>query len=145
MRRGIRRAGSLCLVLALSLAVSPSVGGADDKDGPYATKNCTLPRVEPTRIVLACGDAGFFINAIDWKYWGNKKAKGSGVAHAKVCRPSCAAGQFHDYPVKFKLYKVRSRICNGRRLPMFQKIKMTWPGQRPPNPNLGLYDRLFCF
>ena len=126
-----------------SMVLGPAVGQADDKDGPFAPKNCSLPRVEPTRIVLACGDFGFFINAIDWKYWGNKKAKARGVAHAKTCRPSCAESPFRDYPVKFKVYKPRSRVCDGRRLPIFQKIKMNWPGKIPEGA--GLYDHLFCF
>jgi hypothetical protein len=133
------------LAALLAVGITP-IAISDDKDGPYVAKDCVKPRVTPTRLILACGDGSFWINSINWKYWGNKQARGRGVSHLKTCRPDCATGGVKDYPVEFRLHKPRSRVCGGRRVPLFQKIELSWPAKDPPHSGdiARFYRDLFC-
>jgi hypothetical protein len=109
-------------------AVFPGTQGDNGDDGPFASKDCARPRKRPTRIVLRCADFGILINGIDWKSWESRRAKGGGRLHFRTCRPRCGA-----YPVKIELHKVRRELCEteDRRLPMFQRIRLDFPRQRP--------------
>lgn len=122
----IRAAVCACSAAALIGIVGLGAGqaSAGKKDLPYAVKSCTKPRVEPTRIVFTCADAGLQYVAKHWNHWNGKSAGGRGKILANDCDPFCAGGAFHSYKAHIKLYKVRMRTCNGRRLPMYQKARV---------------------
>jgi hypothetical protein len=102
---------------------------SEDENGPFAPRDCTFPRVRPTRIVLRCASFGIHINGIRWKDWQNRRAKGRGDLEFRTCRPDCK-----PHPVKIELHKVRRTFCGGRTLPMFRRIRLNFPRR---DPNMG--------
>ena len=59
--------------LALAFSASAGAGGV-----VYAPKDCTTPKVEPKRIVLACGDADTLLKHLGWSDWNADKVTGHG-------------------------------------------------------------------
>jgi hypothetical protein len=97
----------------------------------YAPKDCSKPRVEPSRIVTTCADAGFYFTAKNWKYWNGHEAGGKVKEHANDCEQSCIGGNYHKFEASIRLSKVRVQNCNGRRVPMFQKATFHFSGRKP--------------
>ena len=79
----------MALVCA-ALLVAPETIAA----GPiYGVQSCSTPRVQPTRIVFACVDAGALIHNVHWRHWGGRIAVGSGTYwEVEACR--CRARSF---------------------------------------------------
>src|SRR4051812_29338930 len=77
-------------VVCAALLVAPETIAA----GPiYGVQSCSTPRVQPTRIVFACVDAGALIHNIHWRHWGGRIAVGSGTYwEVEPCR--CRARSF---------------------------------------------------
>jgi hypothetical protein len=100
-----------------------------NEDGPFAPRDCSFPRVKPTRIVLRCASFGIHINGISWKDWGNRRARGRGDLEFRTCRPDCKT-----HPVRIELHEVRRSFCGGRTLPMFKRIRLNFPRR---DPNMG--------
>jgi hypothetical protein len=129
----LRRHGSTVALVALSIAVGGSMPErAEAGRTVYAPKDCTKPRVEPGRIVVACADFGLYFKIKRWSYWNRRGAAADAKMKANDCIPSCATGTFRSYPVRIKLSKVRSKRCNGRRVPLFQKLRANFKDRRPP-------------
>jgi hypothetical protein len=71
------------------------------------------PKVKPATILYTGDGSGFFAGAkqvsktnfgkIHWSKWTKKKAVGSGANWLNDCKPNCAKGKFHGYPVTLKL------------------------------------------
>ncbi len=89
--------------------------------GPFAPKDCAVPREMPARLVLQCDGFDSIINGINWRDWGTGRAKGRGRL------------DFNDkrYPVRFEIHRVRQRLCGDERLPMFTRIKLNFPARAP--------------
>jgi hypothetical protein len=141
MRRlAIIAAGAIC---AGALAL-PAIGTAGDGGKAFAPKDCTKPRIEPKRIVITCGDGGFYIKMKHWASFNGKEATGKGKAFINSCDPSCAAGTFNTYAVKVHLTKPKKSKCNGRKVPLFSKIEVMF--KDPPPKGLKTDDTypLFC-
>jgi hypothetical protein len=132
-------AGIGLAVLALALAT-----GAFAAPQTKAPKDCGLPRVEPTRIVLGCADFSAYVNRIHWGHWGNGRARGHGKFRLNDCDPSCAQGTFHTYPAKVVLHDPKRSRCHGRRPKMFQEMNMRFPHRKPPNARDFHSNELFC-
>jgi len=139
--RGIVCSLALAALVSLAATSLASAGG----NRVFGVENCTNPKVKPNRIVFACADFGLYANHFNWKHWGNRKAKTKGVLHAKVCKPDCASGYFKDYPVKLTLHKIKSYNCDGFRARFYRKVKMSFPGARPPNIEPYVRSELTCF
>lgn len=91
------RALAAVAVCALAAATG-SVAGRSP--GPTVVADCLgKPQVEPTQIVLACGDGNESVGGITWTGWGSRFAAGLGTAVINDCTPSCVAGRDHSYPV----------------------------------------------
>jgi hypothetical protein len=58
----------------------------------YGVQGCTTPRVRPTLVIFACGDAGMLMQHIRWRHWGGSIAVGAGEYSEKTCKPDCATG-----------------------------------------------------
>jgi hypothetical protein len=129
------------LVTAFSIAIVATAGASHER--VFGVQDCTKAKVEPKRIVFACGDFGLYANHFDWKHWGARKARTSGVLHAKVCKPDCASGFFKDYPVKLVLRHIRHWRCGGKSGLFYKKIKFSFPG-KSPNVDLSPYKEVFC-
>lgn len=81
--------------------------------------------------MVACGDANFAIDHIRWSSWTRTRAVGTGTAHENDCKPNCAAGHFHAFPITVRLSKVVHCVA-GR--PEFARI--AWSGRRNGNETL---------
>jgi hypothetical protein len=57
------------------------------------------PVVKPTSVTLACADANFRIEHIQWTGWGEAFAAGKGMGVVNDCEPNCAADHFHNSPM----------------------------------------------
>jgi hypothetical protein len=83
------------------------------------------PRVRPKAIVIACADANFAIDHIRWSSWTRTRAVGTGTAHENNCKPNCAAGRFHSFPITVRLSKVAHCVA-GRA----EFARIAWSGRR---------------
>ncbi len=141
------RIGGVALVVVLAaLAFGASPAGAAGKR-VFGIEDCNDPEPKPDRIVLACADAGLYINALDWKGWGGRQARASGVIHAKTCDPFCVGSPFEDFPVKVRYTKPRNRPCGGggRLIRIYTRLHLSFPGAEPDR--IGSYrdTRVACY
>lgn len=61
------------------------------------------PEVRPKTLILACGDGGFQAIYLHWTDWGTDRADGAGTITVNLCVPSCANGNFKDFPATVTL------------------------------------------
>ncbi|MFI2205079.1 hypothetical protein ACH47Z_30695 [Streptomyces sp. NPDC020192] len=86
--------------------------------------------VRPQDFILACGDGNSRLTDLQWTQWGPDGAKAIGVNMVNDCKPYCAAGTFHAYPVVIRL----SGEKPWKKHPRFQRfsdISLTYTGARP--------------
>ena len=107
------------LLIGLAVAVtSISAASAALAAVPGVTSEGTAaPTVKPTGIIYSGDGSAFFAGAqkvsktnfgsITWSKWNSKKALGSGGNWLNDCKPDCARGKFHGYPVTLKLTRPR--------------------------------------
>ncbi|WP_406840321.1 hypothetical protein ACICHK_36750 [Streptomyces sp. AHU1] len=57
------------------------------------------PDVRPAEFILACGDGNSRLVSLHWSHWNQNSAVARGVNMVNDCKPYCAAGKFHAYPV----------------------------------------------
>ncbi len=140
---GIALVGAALCVVALGVSTGAFAGSIPEHP-TKAPKDCQLPRVEPTRIVLACGDFGTYVNRLHWHHWGNGRARGHGKLRFNDCDPSCVEGTFHTYAVKAGLLDARKTRCNGSRVRLFNHMDLTFPHRQPSNAEDFHHNDLFC-
>lgn len=116
------------VVVALVAAVSATAATAP---GFLGCKAFTAPhsklQVRPASIVAACGDGNFYFTKLHWSSWKLNGALAGGIAHQNTCTPNCAAGKFHTYLARIRLYEIKS--CHGRI--EFTKLAWTFPFAKP--------------
>ena len=138
--RGVACSLAVACLVSLVAASLAHAGG----HRVFGVEDCNSPQVKPDRIVFACADVGLYANHFDWKHWGHRKAKTKGVLHAKVCKPDCVSGYFKDYPVKLTLHKIKTYRCDGLRARFYRKVKMSFPGAKPPRIGSYVHSELVC-
>ena len=112
-------------VLVVLLAVSGSGWGSSAVIG---LPDCAgKPVVRPSSIVLACGDGNFQANHLRWTGWGESFAAAQGTASVNDCKPYCAAGHFHLYPVM--LIAKGRQTCSGRSA--YSSVTYAFPAAAP--------------
>nr|WP_256725398.1 hypothetical protein [Streptomyces sp. IMTB 2501] len=93
--------------------------------------DCTWHKnVRPTDFILACGDGNSRLNGLHWSQWGPHGATATGVNMVNDCKPYCAAGHFHSYPVTVRLDDPRP----WKKQPQVQHytlMSLTYTGARP--------------
>ncbi|QHC32914.1 MULTISPECIES: hypothetical protein [unclassified Streptomyces] len=86
--------------------------------------------VRPTDFILACGDGNSRLKGLNWTSWGAGGATGTGTNWVNDCKPYCAAGTFHPYPVVIRL----SGGTQWKKHPSFDRftqLTVTYSGARP--------------
>lgn len=74
-------------------AEAPTPAETQQTRQPGAIADCAgEPLVEPTELLLACGDAGAGLHDLTWTNWGEETATATGWESEKVCVPNCANG-----------------------------------------------------
>ncbi|MFE2431657.1 hypothetical protein ACFXJ5_33615 [Streptomyces sp. NPDC059373] len=61
------------------------------------------PRVRPGHFLIACGDGNSNLVSLHWSRWAQTSAVARGFNEVNDCKPYCAAGRFHSYPVIVRL------------------------------------------
>ncbi|MFJ9896164.1 hypothetical protein ACIQPR_22875 [Streptomyces sp. NPDC091280] len=88
------------------------------------------PEVRPTDFMLACGDGNSRLTQLRWTDWNADSATATGVNVVNDCKPYCAAGRFHSFPVTVRLDSAQTwKRHPGLR--QYGEITLTYPGARP--------------
>lgn len=74
-----------------------------DRSAPVLVDCLWHPDVRPAEFILACGDGNSRLVSLHWSHWNRNTAVAEGVNVVNDCKPYCAAGKFHSYPVTVKL------------------------------------------
>jgi hypothetical protein len=115
-------------VLGLSL-MGASSQTAQNHEQQTVIVNCLgKQQVKPDTVVLACADYNSLIRKITWTSWTRGLASGTGTLVQNDCKPYCAAGHFHRYPVLVILW-ANKPYGSGQR---YTEITEILPGARPP-------------
>ncbi|MFJ1967709.1 hypothetical protein ACIO93_03475 [Streptomyces sp. NPDC087903] len=88
------------------------------------------PKVRPTEFILACGDGNSRLSSLHWSQWKGDAAVATGVNAVNDCKPYCAAGAFHDYPVVVSLDRPETWKKHPR-LRHYTRMILTYPEARP--------------
>lgn len=71
----------------------------------YVVLNCLdKAQVKPGTITLACADGGTGLKDLHWTSWTPELASAYGTEWQNDCKPSCAQGHVHYYPVVAMLW-----------------------------------------
>jgi hypothetical protein len=104
--------------------------------------NCTKAQYKPHQILLACNDASDYLAQLHWERWNRRFAIATGINKVNDCKPDCARGHFHAYPVKVTLNR-RHRCAKVRRHAVFGHIVLDFPHAHPGSSSTQS-SRLFC-
>jgi len=111
---------AMAAVFGASAALAPAASAGAKPTVYYSM--VWQPHLRPSLIAFGAGGS-FFIKNIDWKYlsvdgtkvqwWGHGSAEGFGTMMIDNCKPNCAMGHYHKYPITLvKLYRVRYHSGN---------------------------------
>jgi hypothetical protein len=109
--------GFAIATLGLSLGLVGSAGAALTSAGaitragsaaaasPPVVLNCLgKAQVKPGTITLACADDGAGLTHLHWTSWTPQLASAYGTEWQNDCKPNCAQGHVHHYPVVAMLW-----------------------------------------
>jgi hypothetical protein len=136
MRSGRIATGAIAALalpgLGLGLGLTGSAGAAPIHSPRYVVLDCGLkPQTKPGTIVLTCADAGMGLQGLHWTSWTSELASGYGTEWENDCKPNCAAGHIHHYPVLVMLWgsaSVQGHPAERR----YTRATLVYPGARPP-------------
>ncbi|MGW0915327.1 hypothetical protein ACWD1Z_26790 [Streptomyces sp. NPDC002784] len=99
-------------------------------DRPVLVDCFWRPEVRPTEFILACGDGNSRLASLRWSRWDAGAARAEGVNWVNDCKPYCAAGRFHAYPVTVRLdraepWKKRPELSH------YSRITLVYTDNRP--------------
>src|SRR5690242_2629326 len=95
-----RSLGIGLVVAAIAAGGAASTGAATQT---FVPRDCIHEAVKPRSIIITCADANFVLTGLKWSHWRRTSAAGAGSAKINDCKPSCAQGHFHTYPVSVRL------------------------------------------
>lgn len=152
MRRNTWRAAiTLCAAASLATALGPASaspaaapsgahGQVTRQAGDTVLVDCFWkPQVRPGDFILACGDGNSRLTSMHWTHWESGSAVGTGYNAVNDCKPYCAAGKFHSYPV----IVVLERPKTWKRSPATQQygqMSIVYPDSRPDG-----YERVVTY
>ncbi|MFJ3306520.1 hypothetical protein ACIPSA_26030 [Streptomyces sp. NPDC086549] len=114
-------------VPAASSQASPSVTRQSDP----VLVNCFMqPDVHPKDFILACGDGNSRLVEMHWSDWGPSSATAVGVNVVNDCKPYCAAGTFHGFPVIIRLDRPEPWKKDPQ-VRHFTRMSLTYTDTRP--------------
>jgi hypothetical protein len=88
------------------------------------------PEVRPADFLIACGDGNSRLTSLEWSHWGTNSAVAKGVNMVNDCKPYCAAGKFHSYPVIVRLDHPKPWKKHPQQR-HFTQMKLTYTDGRP--------------
>ncbi|MET9886442.1 hypothetical protein ABZZ20_25550 [Streptomyces sp. NPDC006430] len=130
-RSAVRNAALLCAAAGLAAGAAPASARAPAAPDPVVVVDCSSQaQVRPEEYVLACGDGNNQLIRLRWDTWGPQTATATGTDMVNDCRPYCAAGRFHPYPVRVTLGNPQ-RWPDHPDLRRFTTIRLLYPEAAP--------------
>lgn len=106
------------------LLPAPATNADMASTGPTRViSNCVDAKIQPHKIVSACGDGNEWAYVKDYGSWGRKNAWGRGRLHMNDCDPTCADGTMRSYKATFRLHRVVDTEDHGR---LFTRLGVTY-------------------
>ncbi|MEU1597137.1 hypothetical protein ABZ468_30880 [Streptomyces sp. NPDC005708] len=113
-RHSVSTTVTLCAVASLAAAMGPASAApvaappsvhteARQPEQPVLVDCLWQPQVHPGDFMIACGDGNSRLSSLRWSQWGPDAALATGINLVNDCKPYCAAGKFHSYPVVVRL------------------------------------------
>ncbi|MEU1307040.1 hypothetical protein ACQEV4_20295 [Streptomyces shenzhenensis] len=141
MRRPVRGTAimlSVGVLLAGALSTAAAAPSAPVRAGHQARQSAAPVLVDcfwnssvrPGDFILACGDGNSRLTELHWSAWGRDSATAQGVNLVNDCKPYCAAGKFHAYPVTVRLDHPE-RWQRHPELNHYTRISLTYSENRP--------------
>ncbi|KUL36814.1 hypothetical protein ADL22_23175 [Streptomyces sp. NRRL F-4489] len=116
---------------AVSLAAPAYAAPARSGRDRVAVIDCTgNARVKPGNFILACGDGNNVLTSLHWSQWRSRAALGEGTDLVNDCRPYCAAGHFHGYPVRVRFDTPQRRTGHTGQW-RYTRVTLIYPANRP--------------
>jgi len=147
-------AAALGLTLGLSLGLPWSAGAATTSAAAatragsvsaapqYVVLNClNKAQVKPGIISLACADDGVGLTHLHWTSWTPELASAYGTEWQNDCKPNCAEGHIHNYPVVVVLWgsaTVQGHPAERR----YTETTLSYPKGRPVLYALNCNDKV---
>lgn len=139
--RTLTTAVALCCGASLAAAAAPAFAATSATPstvqvtqqrsrGPVLVDCFRHPTVRPSALIIACGDGNSRLESVHWTRWGPNGASGEGVNVVNDCKPYCAAGTFHSYPVVVTLANTEPWKRHPQ-VQSFTQLTLTYPGERP--------------
>jgi hypothetical protein len=126
----------LGLGLAGPAGAAPTSGaatraGSAAAAAPYVVLDCLgKAQVKPGTISLACADDNDALTHLHWTSWTPQLASGYGTERANDCKPDCAQGHIHDYPVLAMLWG-SATVTGHPGEQRYTKATLSYPKGRP--------------
>ncbi|MGW3730038.1 hypothetical protein [Streptomyces sp. NPDC000851] len=116
---------------AAPAAAPPTVQSVAQRSASPVLVDCFWEsQVRPADFILACGDGNSRLTALRWSHWHAGSAVAVGLNAVNDCRPYCAAGRFHSYPVVVRLDDPQPWEKRPE-LQRYSRMTLTYPGDRP--------------
>lgn len=130
---------TLCAAALLAPAVgtssaAPAVHAVpaahQQREAPVLVDCLWHPKVRPADFLLACGDGNSRLASLHWSSWTQNSATATGFNMVNDCKPYCAAGHFHSYPVVVRLDDPQPWKKHPR-LQHYSRIRLVYTDGRP--------------
>jgi hypothetical protein len=122
-----------CAGAATTSAAAVMRAGAAAAAPQYVVLNCMdmgKAQVKPGTISLACADNGIGLTHLHWTSWTPQLASAYGTTWENDCKPSCAEGHVHYYPVVAVLWgSATVQGHPGER--RYTEATLSYPKRRP--------------
>ncbi|MEU0375666.1 hypothetical protein ABZ070_37455 [Streptomyces sp. NPDC006283] len=116
-------------VVPATASASPSVA-AQPADQVVVVDCSMKAQVRPSEYLIACGDGNSRLTELKWSSWGPMSAVGVGLNVVNDCKPYCAAGKFHSYPVNVRFERPERWEKNPDQQ-RYGQLHLSFPGSRP--------------
>lgn len=129
MNLTVRTVGWTATVVAVASAGLASAPFAGAEGATPMVNDCISGKtdVQPSNMVLACGDGGLSVRDITWSSWGPDTAEGDGTEYRRVCQPSCAAGKLASGGTHITLRKLQDGFFTEAAITDLDGKPETWP------------------
>ncbi|GHF38909.1 hypothetical protein GCM10018790_15880 [Kitasatospora xanthocidica] len=114
-----------------SRSPSPTGGGAVVAAVVYECGGSSV--ASPKYYLLACGNAGWWLNGLTWSDWGRETATATGQFWQRTCKPSCAEGGALPYPATV--------TAGGLTGGAYTTLRVTAPQAPEPVMDFGLSEK----
>ena len=122
-----------CAGAATTSAAAVTRAGSAAAAPQYVVLNCLdmgKAQVKPETISLACADNGIGLAHLHWTSWTPQLASAYGTTWVNDCKPSCAEGHVHYYPVVAVLWgSATVQGHPGER--RYTEATLSYPKRRP--------------